>query len=70
MEVAIILAVVAVLFWLGFRLTGAFLSALFWLFIKLPLAVVVFCVGIAFCATLILIPVGVKFFPLALKILF
>lgn len=70
MEFLLILLVVVLLFWLGFRITGALLSAAFWLCIKLPLALVVFCLGIVLCATLILIPVGLRCFRLAGKILF
>lgn len=71
MEIIIItLIVLALLLWLGFHLTGALLSALFWLFVRLPLALLVFCLGIALCATLLLIPLGLKCFRLALEILF
>ncbi len=70
MEVIIALAVLAGFFWVGFKVTGAMLSALIWLVIKLPIAVVVFCLGIACCATLLLIPVGLKLFGAAGRILF
>ena len=65
MEVIIALAVLAGFFWVGFKVTGAMLSALIWLVIKLPIAIVVFCLGIACCATLLLIPVGLKLFGAA-----
>ena len=42
MEVIIALAVLAGFFWVGFKVTGAMLSALIWLVIKLPIAIVVF----------------------------
>jgi hypothetical protein len=70
MEVIIALAVLAGFFWVGFQVTGAMLSALIWLVIKLPIATVVFCLGLACCATLLLIPVGLKLFGAAGRILF
>lgn len=70
MEVIIALAVLAGFFWVGLKVTGAMLSALIWLVIKLPIAIVVFCLGIMCCATLLLIPVGLKLFGAAGRILF
>lgn len=70
MEIIIVLAILTGLFWLGFHITGALLSAAFWLFVKLPLALIVFCLGIVCCVTLLLIPIGIKCFGLAVRILF
>lgn len=39
------LVVLTVLFWLGYHVTGALLSAAIWLFIKLPFALIVGCLG-------------------------
>ncbi|MDO4513571.1 MAG: hypothetical protein Q4B72_05995 [Lachnospiraceae bacterium] len=44
---------------LGVHLTGAFLMALVWLFVRLPLSLVLLAVGIVLCCTIILIPLGV-----------
>ncbi len=54
-----VLMILMVLFWIGFKLTGALLMAMFWLFIELPLGVMIGALGILFCCTLILIPIGI-----------
>lgn len=70
MEIIIGLAMLSFLFWVGFKVTGALLTAFIWLFIKLPIAIVIFCLGLACCATLLLIPVGIKLFKVAGNVLF
>lgn len=54
----IALLILCGLFWLGFKITGAMLSMALWLFVRLPLAIVLFGIGIAFCVTIIFIPLG------------
>jgi len=44
----------------GLAITGAILSALFWVCIKLPAALIVTALGITLCCTLVFIPVGLK----------
>ena len=39
-------------------LTGALLATLFWLFVKLPLGLLLFALGLALCCTLVLCPLG------------
>ena len=68
-EILITLAVLTVLFWIGFHVTVALLSAVIWLFIKLPFALILGCLGLVCCITILLIPLGGKFFKFALKIL-
>ena len=58
----ICLAILAVLFWVGFAVTGALLKACLWLFILLPIGVVLCGMGAVLCCTLILIPIGTKLF--------
>lgn len=70
MEIIIGLAMLSFLFWVGFKVTGALLTAFIWLAIKLPIAIVIFCLGLACCATLLLIPVGIKLFKVAGNVLF
>ena len=70
MEIIIALAVLTFLFWLGFSITGAMLSAVIWITIKLPLAIIIFCLGLACCITILLIPLGLKCFSFAGKLLF
>ena len=50
----ICLALLAVLFWVGFAVTGALLKACLWLFIFLPIGVVLCVLGAALCCTMIL----------------
>ena len=54
---------------IGFKLTGALLSACIWLFIEIPLAAVIFGIGVFCCCTIILIPAGLGLFKTALKLL-
>ena len=68
-EIIIGLGVLIFLFWIGFHVTGALLSAVIWLFIKLPIAILLGCVGLALCITILLIPLGVKCFKFAFSVL-
>ena len=68
-EILITLAVLTVLFWIGFHVTGALLSATIWLFIKLPLALLLGCLGLICCMTILLIPLGGKCFMFAFEVL-
>ena len=70
MELIALLAILTFMFWFAFKITGAVLSAVIWLVIKLPIAMIIFCLGIVCCATLLLIPVGIKLFKLAGTVLF
>ena len=65
----ICLALLAVLFWVGFAVTGALLKACLWLFILLPIGVVLCVLGAVLCCTLILIPVGAKVFMAGIHVL-
>lgn len=65
----ICLVILAVLFWLGFAITGALLKACLWLFILLPIGLVLCVMGLALCCTLILIPIGAKLFKAGLHVI-
>lgn len=69
-EIIIILAVLTLQFWLGFHITGALLSAAIWLFVKLPLAIIMACLGLVCFVTILLIPIGGKCFKCLGSILF
>ena len=69
-ELIIGLALLTFMFWIGFHITGALLSAVIWLFIKLPLALLIGCLGLVLCITILLIPLGIKCFKFALNIIF
>ena len=52
-EILITLAVLTFLFWIGFHVTGALLSAAIWLFIKLPIALILGGLGLVCCITIL-----------------
>ena len=68
--IMLVLGLLSFLLWVGFKLTGALLSACIWLFVKVPIALVLGLLGVVFCCTLILIPVGVKLVKSGIKFLF
>lgn len=55
--------------WVGFKLTGALLAACVWLFIQLPIAMIIMVLGIVLCCTLILIPIGIGCMKMGIRIL-
>ena len=69
LTIIICLAILSGLFWVGLTITGAMLTAFVWLFIKLPVALLIWLLAIACCCTLILIPVGIKLFAAGGKII-
>ncbi|MCI9033246.1 MAG: hypothetical protein HFJ08_04150 [Lachnospiraceae bacterium] len=69
LEILITLAILTFLFWLGFHITGALLSAAIWIFIKLPIAILLVCLGLTLSITILLIPLGSKCFKVALNVL-
>lgn len=68
-ELLITLAVLTVLFWLGYHVTGALLSAAIGLFIKLSFAIILGCLGLMCCITILLIPLDGKCFKFAFEVL-
>ena len=65
----LILALLTFLLGLAFKLTGAVLKAVLWVFIFLPIALVLWSLAVVCCCTLILIPVGVFLFKAGMKLL-
>ena len=63
------LGFLSVMLWLGFKLTGALLSACVWLFISVPLGFGAMGVGLVLCLTIILMPLGLWFFKTGFKLL-
>lgn len=55
----IIFAVLTVMLWIGFKMTGALLMAFIWLFVRLPISFALFALGLIFCCTILLIPLGI-----------
>lgn len=62
------LGFLTMMLWLGFKLTGALLTACLWLFISVPLGVGALGIGLFLCCTIILIPVGLWFLKTGLKL--
>ena len=65
----LILALLTFLLRLAFKLTGAVLKAVLWVFIFLPIALVLWALAVVCCCTLILIPVGVFLFKAGMELL-
>lgn len=65
----IVFAVLSLLLWIGFTITGGLLLTGFWLFVKVPLALILFFLAVIFCLTIILIPLGIVLFKAGLRLL-
>ena len=63
------LALLWCMLWIGFKLTGALISACVWLFVAVPLSFAAVGIGLACCCTIILIPVGFWLFKLGFRML-
>ena len=68
-EILFVLFLLTGMLWLGFKLTGAVLMAGVWLFVEVPLSLLALAIGLACCCTVILIPVGMWFFKVGLRLL-
>ena len=55
--------------WIGFKLTGAVLSACIWACIEVPLGLGAWGIGLILCCTIILMPLGMWFFKTGLKLI-
>lgn len=69
-EFVVGIGIVCVLFFVGYKVTGALFKTLIWLCILLPIALVLWGIAILCCCTLVLIPIGVKLFGVGSKVLF
>ena len=63
------IGILCVLFFVGYKVTGALFKALIWLCILLPIALFLWGTAILCCCTLILIPIGLKLFKVGIGIL-
>lgn len=55
----VVLCSVLFLLGIGFKLTGALLAAVFWSVVQIPIGIAIMAMGLAFCCTIILLPVGI-----------
>lgn len=62
------LGILTFVLWIGFKLTGALLSACLWLFLSVPLGFGFLGIGLVLCCTIILIPIGKWFLKTGLKL--
>ena len=69
LEIIIYLGILTIIFWLCYKFTSAMFLILFWVFIKLPFAILLAFLGVVFCITILLIPVGKGCFNLAWELL-
>lgn len=60
--IILFLIVVFLLFGLAFKITGLFIKSLLWLCILLPMGIMLWAIGLVFCCTILLIPVGILLF--------
>ena len=67
-EIIIILGIITLILWAGYKITGALFLACIWLFIKVPCAIILLGIGILCCLTILFIPVGVRCFKIGLKL--
>lgn len=65
----IVFAVLGLLLWLAFAITGGLVLTGFWLFIKVPLAILLFFLAVILCLTIILLPLGILCFRAGFKLL-
>lgn len=62
--VIISLGLLTIFFWICFKFTSIVFSVLLWLFVKLQCAIILVLIGVVFCVTILLIPVGKGCFSL------
>ena len=62
------LGILTFVLWIGFKLTGALLSACLWLFVAVPLGFGLLGLGLLLCCTIILFPIGKWFLKTGLKL--
>ena len=49
LEIIILLGILSIALWVGYKITGTLFSILVWLFVKLPCALIVAFIGFALC---------------------
>ena len=68
-EFILVMTILSLFFGGAYLITGAILKAVIWLFLLVPIALVLWGVGLACCCTLILIPVGLRLFTAGCRVL-
>lgn len=57
-SIILVVVIVALLLGMAFTITGALLTAVLWIAVKIPIGLVLIVLGAIFCCTIILIPLG------------
>lgn len=65
----ITLLILTCVFGIAFKITGTLLKALVWVVVLLPIGLVLGCLGLICCCTIILIPVGVGLMKAGLHVI-
>ena len=68
-EFILVMGILSLFFWGAYQITGALFKALIWLFVLVPIALLLWGLGLACCCTLILIPVGLQLFKVGVRVL-
>ena len=66
----ICLFLLSLLFGLAWKLTGALFKACLWLFILLPVGLLLWGIGMVCCCTILLIPLGIGLFKVGTQVMF
>jgi len=66
---SLIIGLIFLFIFLAYKVTGALLKGLVWLVFLVPIALVLWSLGLACCCTLLLIPVGIKLFMAGCRVL-
>ena len=69
LKIIVYFGILAIIFWLCFKFTSAMFLILLWMFVKLPCAILLAFLGVVFCITILLIPIGKGCFNLAWRLL-
>lgn len=59
-----------ILLMIGFKITGAILSTFFWLFITVPVSIIICLIALVCMISIFLIPIGLFLFGFAYKLVF
>lgn len=68
-EFILVLMILSLFFGGAYVITGALLKAIIWLCVLVPVALLLWGIGLICCCTLILIPVGLKLFSAGFRVL-
>lgn len=68
-EFILVLGILSLFFGGAYFVTGALLKAIIWLCVLVPVALLLWGIGLICCCTLILIPVGLKLFGAGCRVL-